>query len=461
MDRIWSAKYGEARCRSSFALATSNRLGSEAAHATESMRCVVGDFFYRIVIAQIALYPRSYDEKQPRMRKDLLLSCAALALAIMQGCGPQTKDSQHHTISSNKLPIPPPSQSETLALLNAGQFVELDARFSAVQAEYRNSVISDEQLRDAFRVFYDTEPALRAQYDAWVAKFPKSYASHLARGIYYKKVGEMRRGGKFISDTTDDQLQGMDDAFARATQDFTISEALEERPLLTFLNEMSIAAYDGDESKIRASLEKSLKVDPQNVIVRHNYMGSLEPRWGGSVEQMTAFLEESRNAGLSTPKLQLLEAVIITDRADGYRNAGDYSSAEREYRRAVALGSDDCLKCLANVLLLQNKREDAIPVLSRVVNEDPSDGDTLVLRGQTYLSLGNMSAGTADMIAAARLGNAAAENAVAIYYMAGANGITRDPETGLAWFRKCADQGNVQCAENVKRAQALHGNPPP
>jgi tetratricopeptide (TPR) repeat protein len=395
------------------------------------------------------------------MRKDVLLWCTSLALVLIQGCAPQTKDSPPHTISSSKLPSPPPSQSETLALLNGGKFAEVDARFSAIQANYRNNVISDEQLRDAFRVFYDTDPDVKADYDAWVAKFPKSYVAHLARGIYYKKVGEKRRGGRFIADTTDSQLQGMDAAFANAMQDLEISAALDKRPLLTYLNEMSIASYDGDKPKIRALLEQSVKVDPQNVIVRHNYMGSLKPRWGGSVEQMTAFLAVSRDAGLSTPKLQLLEAVIISDRADDYRNAGDYPAAEREYRKAVALGSDDCLKCLANVLLLQNKREDAVPVLSRVVNEDPLDGDTLALRGQTYLSLGNTSAGTADMIAAARLGDAAAENAVAIYYMAGANGITRDPETGLGWFRKCAAQGNAQCAETVKRAEALHGNAPP
>jgi TPR repeat protein len=190
-------------------------------------------------------------------------------------------------------------------------------------------------------------------------------------------------------------------------------------------------------------------------------MISLEPRWGGTVEQMNDFLEESRDAGLSKPKLQLLEAVIISDRADGFKDAGDYSAAEREYRKAVALGSDDCFKCLASVLLLQNKPQDAITFLSRAVNEDPWDVENLALRGQTYLQVGNTSAGTADMIAAATLGNVYAENAVAIYYMTGANGLPRDPETGLGWFRKCAAQGNAGCTENVKRALALHGNPPP
>jgi tetratricopeptide (TPR) repeat protein len=244
----------------------------------------------------------------------------------------------------------------------------------------------------------------------------------------------------------------MDAAFALAMQDLKVSAALEKRPPLTYFNEMSIAIYEGDTREIRALLDQSLGVDPQHVIIRHEYMMSLAPRWGGAVEQMSAFLEESRNAGLSKPKLQLLEAVIISDRGNEYMDGGDYPAAEREYRKAVALGSDDCFKCLASVLLLQNKRQDAIPFLSRVVNEDPWDVENLALRGRTYLEVGNTSAGTADMIAAAMLGNVYAENAAAIYYMKGANGLPRDPETGPGWFRKCAAQGSAECTENVKRA---------
>jgi tetratricopeptide (TPR) repeat protein len=390
------------------------------------------------------------------MTKHALRWCAALGLVLMQACAHPT-----NPISSSERAVPPPSWSETLALLNTERFAELDVRFSAIQANYRDNVISDEQLRNAFRVFYDTDVALQFKYDAWVTKFPKSYVAHLARGVYYRKSGQNRRGGEFIAKTTDSQLQGMDAAFALAMQDLKVSATLDRRPLLTYLNEMSIAIFEGDTREIRALLDESLRVDPQNVIMRHEYMMSLEPRWGGTVEQMSAFLEESRNAGLSKPKLQLLEAVIISDRASEYMDAADYPAAEREYRKAVALGSNDCFKCLASALFLQNKREDAIPFLSRVVSEDPWDVENLALRGQTYLEAGNTSAGTADMIAAATLGNVYAENAVAIYYMTGANGLPRDPETGLGWFRKCAARGSAECTVNVKRALALHGNPPP
>ncbi len=387
------------------------------------------------------------------MTKDVLRWCAALGLMLMQACV------QTDSISSSERAVPPPSQSETLALLNTERFAELDARFSAIQANYRNRVISDEQLRNAFRVFYDTDVALQVKYDAWVGKFPKSYVARLARGVYYRKTGQNRRGGEIIANTTDSQLQGMDATFALAMKDLKASAALDKRPLLTIFNEMSVAIFEGDTREIRGLLDQSLRMDPQNVIIRHEYMMSLEPRWGGTVEQMSAFLEESRNAGLSKPKLQLLEAVIISDRADGFKDAGDYPAAEREYRKAVALGSDDCFKCLASVLLLQNKPQEAIPFLSRVANEDPRDDENLALRGQTYLQIGNATAGTADMIAAAALGNVYAENAVAIDYMTGANGLARDPEAGLGLFRKCAAQGSAQCAENVKRTLALHGTP--
>ena len=104
---------------------------------------------------------------------------------------------------------------------------------------------------------------------------------------------------------------------------------------------------------------------------------------------------------------------------------------------------------------MQHKLQEAIPVLSRVIEEDPRDDEDLALRGQTYLQLGNASAGTADMIAAAGLGNVYAENAVAIDYMTGANGVPRDPEAGIGLFRKCAAQGNRQCEENVQRTLAL------
>ena len=75
-----------------------------------------------------------------------------LALLIAQGCTrepPSRQDSVPPVVA-------PPTQSEARLLLDSNQFAELDRRFSAVQRNYREGFISDEDLRAAFRALMNT-----------------------------------------------------------------------------------------------------------------------------------------------------------------------------------------------------------------------------------------------------------------------------------------------------------------
>lgn len=75
-----------------------------------------------------------------------------LALLIVQGC--------MHEPPAQQAPVQPVvaphTQSETRALLDSNQFAGLDRRFSAVQRNYREGFISDEDLRAAFRALMNT-----------------------------------------------------------------------------------------------------------------------------------------------------------------------------------------------------------------------------------------------------------------------------------------------------------------
>src|SRR5262245_51936047 len=79
-----------------------------------------------------------------------------------------------------------PTKVETRQLLQTGHFDLLDQRYGEIQTEYDNGVISDVDLRAAFRTFYDPDPALERWFEAWTKHSPNSYVAHLARGIYYK-----------------------------------------------------------------------------------------------------------------------------------------------------------------------------------------------------------------------------------------------------------------------------------
>jgi tetratricopeptide (TPR) repeat protein len=346
-----------------------------------------------------------------------------------------------------------PTAAEVRALLNAGDFAQLDLRFSAVQAAYRNRAISDEGLYQAFLAFYESDPTLKAGYDGWVQKYPKSYVAHLARGIYYRKVGQAARGGEYIDKTSDSQLAGMDAAYEIAARELDTSMQLDARPLLSLSNKLDIAGYDGDRVLLNQLVEKSVQLDPQNSVVRRLYMGFLEPRWGGSTEAMSAFLEVSVKTGLAKAKLPLLEAVIVADQGDGYRHAGNYPAAEAAYRKAIALGGDECLACLSEVLVKEKKYDEAIVYLTKLIAAKPSDTDAIAQRAWLYIQTGRQGEAVADLKAGAALNNTYSLNQLGIFYMEGVAGLPRDPVTGLATFKKCAALGSADCERNAKLAQ--------
>jgi tetratricopeptide (TPR) repeat protein len=344
----------------------------------------------------------------------------------------------------------PLTQSEMLTLLNSDQFPELDRRYSALQRDYKKGTITDESLRAAFRVFYATDDALGSKYDAWVAQFPKSYVARLARGIYYKKVAEDRRGGDFISNTTDEQLLGMETFFAKASEDLYASIALDDKPLLSYVHAMDIGAFLGNPGESRRLLDLSLQLDPGNFVAREKYLNFLEPRWGGSVEQMYAFLEECKKAQLSAAHLRSLEGIIVADDAARYNEAGDFAAAERGYRKAMAMGRDECLPCLAYVLIQQEKFEAAIPLYSTMLLADPADIVALANRAFAYMRTGKIREAIEDWTAAASHGDAYSQNELGQLDMTGVPGVMpANPQAGIDWFRKAAAQGNPAAIQNL------------
>jgi hypothetical protein len=130
--------------------------------------------------------------------------------------------------------------------LSDRRYSELDKRLTLIQQAYERGTINDEQLREVFRSFYFTTPSLASNFDEWVGQFPRSYVAHLARGIYYKKIGQEARGGATASETSPEQFQAMEQALARASADFEQSLSLDPKPMLTYMQGVQILPRPGD-----------------------------------------------------------------------------------------------------------------------------------------------------------------------------------------------------------------------
>lgn len=202
----------------------------------------------------------------------------------------------------------------SLSLLAHGRYAELDRRMNGFQQTYDSHALDEAGLLREFAAFYVTDRTLQGSFDGWVRAFPRSYAARLARGSYYFACGAQTRGTRDYAHTTGVQLSGMAFYFDKAEGDLRDSLALDARPLLSYNLLIRISMESGTQAGTRALLLAALKVDRGAMSVRRAYMRSLETRWGGSLAEMLAFLDETRKAGFSDDQLWSLERLIDGER---------------------------------------------------------------------------------------------------------------------------------------------------
>jgi TPR repeat protein len=247
----------------------------------------------------------------------------------------------------------------------------------------------------------------------------------------------------------------MTEAFRKALQDLHACAGLDSKPTLAYGHALDISSNLGGDDQ-RELQDLAARVDPGNIVVRLKYMNSLEPRWGGSYEQMEAFLEESRQANLPLSKLHLLEAVIVQDRASVDYAGQLWPAAAKEYLHAIELGADDidCLKCAAYAQIKVENWPQAVTLYSRLLEHTPNDANALSLRGWAYDRMDNPRA-VEDFTAAANLGDAFSQNRLGEFEFYGIpNVVPKDRESAIKWFRMAADQGYPDAVRNLQMALA-------
>ena len=341
--------------------------------------------------------------------------------------------------------------------LRSEQFQQLDAEFSRVQEQFERGKISGEDARDAFRAFYSTDKDLAAKYDEWIKRYPNSYVAHLARGIYYKKVGLEARGGKYIEETSQEQIQNMDAALTKAIKDFGDSIPLTRKPFVSYLHMIDIGKSYVSASYTRELYDHAVALDPRSFAARQKFMAALQTKWGGSLEDMQKFLEECRRAKLPYPQFKQLESLVYENEGWERENDGDHAAAEAAYRKAVELDGADCTSCLVSslttVLMNERKYAEAIPFLDRYLKSEPGNPWALSTRGLAYFQSGKQAEALADWTVAADAGDAFSQNRLGVLYMTGIPGqLTPDPKKGIEWLRKAAAQGNAEAQHNLPLA---------
>ncbi|NEQ33490.1 MAG: DUF4034 domain-containing protein, partial [Leptolyngbya sp. SIO4C5] len=205
------------------------------------------------------------------------------------------------------------------------------------QERFENSEVTEIELRNLYRLFYKLDAAERSNLDKWIEKYPSSYAAHLARGIYYKRLGQAARGYEFIAETSQKEIDAMLVNFEIAESELISSLALTEKPFLSIFHLSTIMGHLCRKQELKKLLDDANKILPLNTLMRNRYQFYLSPKWCGSHDEMKAFIQQAKDANLPESHILQLKAIMEDDMASLSLSNGDRARAVVHYMKALNL----------------------------------------------------------------------------------------------------------------------------
>jgi len=248
---------------------------------------------------------------------------------------------QNIVATQDSRPKVPPAHFEkldnTMDLLTSGNFAEVEDYYSKRQKEFESGALTEYDIREAYGVFHQKQDVYRAQLDGWIKAYPQSPSAYLARGIYYRVLGNLRRGEGAISELSPEDLEFVEQMWALGKEDLETSLRLNPRGYWAMLQLLNIAQEVGDTDAAQKYLRLGNAELPSNLMLRARYMLSITSRWGGSSEIMQKFIDESRDEGVPASTIDLLTAIKLDDEGFVLEQQGRLTSAEETYEKALQL----------------------------------------------------------------------------------------------------------------------------
>jgi len=242
---------------------------------------------------------------------------------------------------------------------------------------------------------------------------------------------------------------------AAAIADLDAALATNPRAVHAVIFRMELAKAAGRRDEVGKFYERALKLNPLSFTARNWYLGSLQPRWGGSYEAMEAEIVGTRPLHEKNPRLKVLEGAILTDRAQIAINAKRYHEVNWMTSNALAHGANPtALRYRAEGLVATSQMGLAKKDLDAVLALDPQGHRTHYLLGFIHMQQRNMRAAVDEFTAELELdGN----NHKVLDTRGAAHASMGDLKTALVDFERALalDPDNQEYRDDVSRAKQL------
>ena len=237
----------------------------------------------------------------------------------------------------------PPSLAEMAAMLDAGDVAKLEALADASQQRHFSEQDFSEDIHGIFdRAVFDASPESDRVTAKWLERMPGSAYANLARGQFLASSAWDARGGKYASETPRASLRRMSELAGEAIPYLEKALKINPRLMPAYTILINIGMMDSREDVENDAFERARKVDPACVELARMRMNALEPRWGGSYEQMLGYASELKQYLPRRPQLAIHVEKPFADRGDRLIADDRYTNETIDVlEAAVAIGSDE------------------------------------------------------------------------------------------------------------------------
>lgn len=378
------------------------------------------------------------------------------------------------------------SSPSSFALLKNKKFKELDSFLQAKQHSYEAGNLGRDAPYEQFNFASGNESWLETHLSAWIKSAPASYAAHVARGRYYVSRAWEARGDEYISNTPPENIREMSRFMKLAVADLEKSIPLTAKPLLSYSLLINAGMAMGRYEQNRRWLDEENRIDPANTHVKIGYLLTLRPRWGGSMEEMQAFVDESKKLLQKQEDVNLLQSHVWRSHAyvrwkdhndyhgciDYYSKAIDlhdkeirpfarrgycyhklkkYEEALRDYNRVLSIAPRNgyVLKSRGALYSDLHRFDEALVDLVRATEINPNDGYTWKTLGYIYYSTEKFDKAFASYRKGAEHGDGDSQQSLGFLYRFG-KGVKEDRDKAIYWWKMAAKNGNAQAIHSLQ-----------
>lgn len=339
--------------------------------------------------------------------------------------------------------------TQPLEWLRSSQYATLNDYYAGLQRRYEAGTLTDAELYQEFHKLYADDPRNARFFDEWLREYPTSYVARVAQGAYYYRMAWAARGSAFLQDTSALQLFGMQYYLSRARPILLATLKLSPKPYLSTLYLLNVAMLEGTAAERQHWLAQGLAIDPHNSMLRIRYMTSLEPRWGGSLEEMRAFADRSEREGMPARALAQMrldlayEVVYAAPQVPCAQRLAQWREVLKEARAAGFSAPADAVAGSARCDFDLHDRATADRLLAQLVPAQINDAWTLSQIAFVYINEQRMALAWGVVQKAARLGDAWSQMSVGLTLYRGCPELrlAADQPAGLKWIRRAAAQG--------------------